>query len=298
MSSTLENPATTANPFPDEVVTHTPVRDVALPGAAGTMALLTLDNGFDHTKPNTFGPATVVGLQATLDALRTRAVTGEIQAVGITGKPFVFAVGADLKAVATARTRDQALEVARAGHRAFAAIMDLPVPTFAFVNGAAMGGGLEIALACDYRSVSAGVPAIALPETFLGLVPGWGGCYLLPNLVGPENALTLIIANPMNTNRMMTGPQAKALGIADVLLEPADFLEESLTWAAGVVAGTTTVERCEVSRDESVWANAVSAARKMVDLKTGRQSPAPYRALDLVAAARTSTRDDAFAAED
>ncbi|MEO8829892.1 3-hydroxyacyl-CoA dehydrogenase NAD-binding domain-containing protein [Lapillicoccus sp.] len=298
MSTTLENPANTANPFPDEVVTHTPVRDVALPGAAGTMALLTLDNGFDHTKPNTFGPATIAALQTTLDALRTRADAGEIQAVGITGKPFVFAVGADLKAVATARTRDQALEVARAGHRAFATIMDLPVPTFAFVNGAAMGGGLEIALACDYRSVSAGVPAIALPETFLGLVPGWGGCYLLPNLVGPEKALTLIIANPMNTNRMTTGPQAKALGIADVLLEPADFLEESLTWAAGVIAGTTTVERFEVSRDESVWESAVSAARKMVDLKTGRQSPAPYRALDLVAAARTSTRDDAFAAED
>ncbi len=298
MSTTLENPANTANPFPDEVVTHTPVRDVALPGAAGTMALLTLDNGFDHTKPNTFGPATIAGLQTTLGALRTRADAGEIQAVGITGKPFVFAVGADLKAVATARTRDQALEVARAGHRAFATIMDLPVPTFAFVNGAAMGGGLEIALACDYRSVSAGVPAIALPETFLGLVPGWGGCYLLPNLVGPEKALTLIIANPMNTNRMTTGPQAKALGIADVLLEPADFLEESLTWAAGVIAGTTTVERFEVSRDESVWESAVSAARKMVDLKTGRQSPAPYRALDLVAAARTSTRDDAFAAED
>ena len=54
--------------------------------------------------------------------------------------------------------------------------MDLPVPTFAFVNGAAMGGGVELALSADYRTVSAGVPAFALPETFLGLLPGWGGC--------------------------------------------------------------------------------------------------------------------------
>jgi enoyl-CoA hydratase/carnithine racemase len=62
-----------------------------------------------------------------------------------------------------------------------------------------MGGGVEIALACDYRTISAGVPALALPECFLGLVPGWGGCYLLPNLIGPENALKVIVENPLST---------------------------------------------------------------------------------------------------
>jgi 3-hydroxyacyl-CoA dehydrogenase/enoyl-CoA hydratase/carnithine racemase len=282
----------------EEVVTHTPVRDIVLPGKAGTLALLTLDNGFDHTKPNTFGPATIAGLKATVDGLRARAEAGEIQAVGITGKPFIFAVGADLKAVAQATDRDQALEVARAGHAAFGAIMDLPVPTFAFVNGAAMGGGVEIALAADYRTISAGVPALALPETFLGLVPGWGGCYLLPNLVGPAKALTVIIENPMNMNRMLKGPQAFELGIADALLEPADFLEESLLWAGRVLTGEVSVERPEVSRDEAEWTAALKAARSLVDLKTGGKAPGPYRALELVAAARTATRDEAFAAED
>ena len=288
----------TQTPRFEEVVTHTPVRDVVLPGKAGTLALVTLDNGFDHTKPNTFGPQTIVGLKATVDALRTRAEAGEIQAVGITGKPFIFAVGADLKAVSQAADREQALEVARAGHAAFAAIMDLPVPTFAFVNGAAMGGGVEIALSADYRTISAGVPALALPETFLGLVPGWGGCYLLPNLVGPANALKVIIENPMNMNRMLKGPQAFELGIGDVLLEPADFLEESLLWAASVLTGETKVERPEVSRDEAEWTSAIKAAKGLVDLKTGGKSPAPYRALQLVAEARTATRDEAFAAED
>lgn len=282
----------------DEVVTHTPVRDIALPGGAGTLALLTLDNGFDHTKPNTFGPQTVAGLGHTVARLRARAEAGEIQAVGITGKPFIFAVGADLKAVAQATSREQALEVAWAGHAAFGAIMDLPVPTFAFVNGAAMGGGVEIALACDYRSISAGVPAVALPETFLGLVPGWGGCYLLPNLVGPANALKVIIENPMNMNRMLKGPQAFELGVADAMFEPADFLEQSLLWAGRVLTGETKVERPEVSRDESEWAGAVKAAKALVDLKTGGRSPAPYRALQLVAAARTAGREEAFAAED
>jgi 3-hydroxyacyl-CoA dehydrogenase/enoyl-CoA hydratase/carnithine racemase len=282
----------------EEVVTHTPVRDVALPGGAGTLALVTLDNGFDHIKPNTFGPESIAGLTRTLEGLRRRAEAGEIQAVGITGKPFIFAVGADLKAVSLATSREQALEVARAGHAAFGSVMDLPVPTFAFVNGAAMGGGVELALAADYRTISAGVPAVALPETFLGLVPGWGGCYLLPRLVGPANALKVIIENPMNLNRMLKGPQAFELGMADVLLEPADFLEESLLWAGRVLTGEVTVERPEVTGDEDQWSQAIAAAKGLVDLKTGGKSPAPYRALQLVGAARTATRDEAFAAED
>ena len=284
--------------FPDEVITKTPVQDVALPGGAGTLALITLDNGFDHTKPNTFGPATVAGLQATVDALKGRAEAGEIQAVGITGKPFIFAVGADLSGVPSVKRREQALEIAQAGHRAFATIMDLPVPTFAFVNGAAMGGGVEIALACDYRTISAGVPALALPEAFLGLVPGWGGCYLLPNLVGPANALKVIIEGPMNMNKMLKGPEAFKLGIADAMFAPADFLEKSLDWAAKVVAGDVTVERPEVPRDEATWDAALGMAKMLVDMKTGGKSPAPYRALELVKAARTSERDEAFAAED
>ena len=92
--------------FPDEVITRTPVQDIDLPGGAGTLALITLDNGFDHTKPNTFGPATVAGLRETVDTLAQRAAAGEIQAVGITGKPFVFAVGADLTGGAKLRGRD------------------------------------------------------------------------------------------------------------------------------------------------------------------------------------------------
>lgn len=291
-------PVTPTAAFPQEVVTHTPVRDITLPRGAGTMALVTLDNGFDHAVPNTFGPATISGLEATVRHLAARAQAGEIQAVGFTGKPFIFAVGADLKAVAGATSREQALEVAHAGHTAYGAITDLPVPTFAFVNGAAMGGGVEIALACDYRTISAGVPAIALPECFLGLLPGWGGCYLLPRLVGPANALQVIIDNPLSMNRMLKGPQAFALGLGDAMFEAADFLEESLGWAAGVVAGATTVQRPDHTADQAAWDAAVAAARQTVQAKTGGVAPAPLRAIDLVAAARTASRDEAFAAED
>ena len=220
-------------------MTHTPVHDVALPGGAGTLALVTLDNGLDHTRPTTFGPQAIAGARGNRRrgcASAPRPARSRPSA--ITGKPFVFAVGADLSGVPYVVERDQALEFARAGHAAFAAIMDLPVPTFAFVNGAAMGGGVELALACDHRThLGRCRRPFALPETFLGLLPGWGGCYLLPNLVGPAKALTVIVENPLSQNRMLKAKEVAALGIADVLLEPADFLEDSLRWAAGVASG-------------------------------------------------------------
>ena len=130
-----------------EVVTKALVQDVQLPADGGTLALITLDNGHDHTKPNTFGLEGMAGLSTQLEILRARAEAGEIVAVAVTGKPFIFAVGADLSGVPGVATREQALEIARAGHAAYSAVMDLPVPTFAFVNGAAMGGGVELSLA-------------------------------------------------------------------------------------------------------------------------------------------------------
>lgn len=287
-----------AGAFPDELVTRALVRDVDLPLEAGTLALVTLDNGRDHTKPNTLGPAGMAGLRDVVAGLRRRAEASEIQAVAFTGKPFVFAVGADLTGVPQIASRDDALDIARLGHEVYAAIADLPVPSFAFVNGAVMGGGVELALACTYRTMSAGVPAVALPECFLGLVPGWGGCWMLPNLVGIGPALKVVIENPLSNNRMLTGPQAAGLGMADVLLEPADFLTESVRWAAGVLTGAVEVERVAVDRDEQAWEGAIAAARSQVQDKTGGAAPAPLRALDLLSAARTSPREAAFAAED
>ncbi|GAB2679475.1 3-hydroxyacyl-CoA dehydrogenase NAD-binding domain-containing protein [Thalassiella azotivora] len=298
-TTTATTPEQLAAGTGDERVTSFHVRDVALPGGAGTMALITMDNGFDHTKPTTFGPQGLLNLRSALDTVQTRAEAGEIAAVGVTGKPFIFAVGADLKDVGQLADREQALAVARLGHDQMRRLGELPVPSFAFVNGAAMGGGVEIALHCTYRTISAGVPAVALPECFLGLVPGWGGTYLLPRLVGVRDALTVIVDNALNNNRMLKGPKAFELGIADALFEPADFLEESLRWAAQVLTGATTVERRPVDLDdETAWDGAVAAARAGVDAKVAGQAPAPYRALDLIRLARTADRDTAFAAED
>ncbi|RCG30243.1 3-hydroxyacyl-CoA dehydrogenase [Sphaerisporangium album] len=280
--------------FDDEVVTGALVRDVRLPGGAGTMALITLDNGFDHTKPNTFGPRGLRELDKALDAIEAR---DDLAAVGVTGKPFIFAVGADLKGAALVRTRGQAEDLGRLGHDVFRRLGELDVPSFAFVNGAAMGGGLEIALHCTYRTISSGVPAVALPECFLGLVPGWGGTQLLPRLIGPAAALKLIIENPLSQNRMLKGAEAFRTGVADAMFEPADFLEESLRWAGRVLTGEAVVTRPPFTADAAAWESAVAAARGLVDLKLRGASPAPYRALELVELARTAGRDEGFEAE-
>ena len=129
---------TKALPQVDEVVTHAHAQDVQLPGGAGTFALITLDNGFDHKKPNSFGPAGLAELSAVLDTVAARAAQGEIVGVGITGKPFIFAVGADITGIPSITDREQALQIARAGHDTFSKISALPVPTFGFINGASM----------------------------------------------------------------------------------------------------------------------------------------------------------------
>ncbi|MFD6098978.1 3-hydroxyacyl-CoA dehydrogenase NAD-binding domain-containing protein [Nocardiopsis flavescens] len=280
--------------FKDEVVTRAISRDIELPYGAGTAVLITLDNGHDHTRPNTFGPGGLLSLDTAIEAARARK---DIVAVAVTGKPFIFAVGADLSGVPAIRNREQALAIGRLGHDVFRKLGELDVPTFALINGAAMGGGVEVGLHCTYRTISSGVPAVALPETFLGLVPGWGGTYLLPNLIGAEKALKVIIDNPLAQNKMLKGAQAFELGIADALFEPADFVEESLRWAAGVVKGEVTVERPEVDRGEA-WDNAVGMARFVVEGKLHGAAPAPARAVELVAEARNRTRDEGFAAED
>ncbi len=222
------NDATTVNP--DEVVTHARVRRLTLPDGAGVMALITIDNDRDHTRPTTFGPAGLASLDAALDEV---AAMTDISSVGVTGKPFIFAVGADLSAIGLVDDREVILEFGQMGHNVFRRLGELDVPSFAFVNGAAMGGGTELALHCTYRTMSSAAAAMSLPEVFLGLIPGWGGAWLLPNLIGPANALEVIVANPLQQNKQMKPKDALRLGVVDLVLDSADFLQQSLRWAAG-----------------------------------------------------------------
>jgi len=283
----------------DEVVTRSFVRDIPLTGGR-TLALVTLDNGRDHTRPNTLGPVGLLEFAATLDTLKARAARGEIHGVAITGKPYFLAAGADLSKVAEIPSVETGVKLAQLGHYTFAKEAELGVPSFVFINGLALGGGLEIALGASYRTIDASVPAVGLPEVFLGLIPGWGGSYLLPNLIGIENALKVVIENPLK-NRTLKGAEALELGIADVMFGPAAFLEDSIRWADGVIAGTTTVTRPnQPGKIERLvkWDVAIGIARKMLESRIGTVAQAPYVALDLLRAAKSGTAQEAFERED
>jgi 3-hydroxyacyl-CoA dehydrogenase/enoyl-CoA hydratase/carnithine racemase len=277
-----------------EVVTRALSRDIRLPHTSGTAVLITLDNGRDHTRPNTLGPRGLGELNRALDAALMR---DDIVAIAVTGKPFIVAAGADLSEFAKIVNREQALAIARIGHAVFDKLHTSGVPTFAFINGLALGGGLELMLHCHYRTLSAAASGIALPECFLGLFPGWGGAFIAPNLIGADRAVQVIIENPLNQNKMLNGRQAYELGLADAIFDGADFLAQSLDWAGQVVGGSRTVTRPDIDRGEA-WDEALARGREFVDSKVSGAAPAPYRALELMTAAKTAERTEAFAAED
>jgi len=282
-----------------EVVTHSPVRDIRL-ASGKVLALITLDNGRDHTRPNTLGPATLTELGETLDTLRARAAAGEIHAVGITGKQYILAAGADLSDISRVGSKDNARLIAQLGHKVLGSLSELDVPTFAFVNGLALGGGMEIALNSTYRTVDASAAALALPEVFLGIIPGWGGAYLVPNLIGIEKALEIVISNPLRQNRMLKPQQAFELGLMDAIFPAANFLENSLAWADSVLGGKKVERRNEPGKIERTvkWPIAIKMARGMLESKIGTMPRSPYVALELLEKARSGTKAEGFARED
>ena len=280
---------------PDEVVTNAIVRMVSLApfGHNGELALITLDNGADHTRPNTFGPASLNALASAIDqAQKTDAV-----AIAVTGKPFIFAAGADLTGVGAVKDKSVATAFGDLGHEVFLKLHESKKPTFAFINGLALGGGLEVGLNCHYRTL-ASTAFTGLPECFLGLVPGWGGATLLPKLIGPENAVQVIILNALNNNTMMKAKDALGLGVVDAVYEPSDFLEHSVKFVADVLNGKKKIERKDFSKDSTGFEKAIATGKAAVAKKySGAQIASPLAALELVKAAQTNSVRDGFAAE-
>ena len=258
----------------------------------GKIAILTMDNGQDYKKPNIFSEEAFVALGMALH--RVKAEDG-VKGLMLTGKPYVFAAGADLSKAPFIATFAQGYAVAKAGHDAMKQIMDFDFPTLAAINGVALGGGLEIALYCKYRTVSQSVAMIGFPECFLGIIPGWGGCTLATKLVGPQKALELIIYNALKQNRMIGGKEAFEMGLADRLFDSAEFLDESMNFLLDIVAGKTQVERAVATFDG--LDGLIEKARGFVDSRVHGAAPAPYRALELIRSACTLEIEQGFEEE-
>ena len=260
----------------------------------GRVALVTIDNGEDYTKPTVFGRSALESGSRVLGDLET----GDWVAMVLTGKPFVFAAGADLSEFPRIRSREEAIAGSRAGHELFGRILALPFPTVAAINGACLGGGVEIALHCDYRTISSAVRHFAFPECFLGIFPAWGGTQLTPRLVGAKTAVRFIVENPMRQNRMLTASEAVELGLADRLLEPAEFLDDSIDFLLAQVRDGVRPRLEVVTIDPQEVREVVQRARSRLDDAVHGAAPAPYRALSLIEGAATWSIEEGYRAEE
>jgi 3-hydroxyacyl-CoA dehydrogenase/enoyl-CoA hydratase/carnithine racemase len=257
----------------------------------GPLALVTIDNGEDYTKPTVFGRAALESLTRLLDELEN----GEWVGMVLTGKPFVFCAGADINEFHRVDPETARLG-SRAGHELFGRIAALPYPTLAAINGACLGGGLEIALHCDYRTISTAVRHFGFPEVFLGLFPAWGGTQLVPRMAGVDAAIQLIVTNPLRQNKLLSGAEAQELGLVDALLEPAEFLDESIAFLLARPEETGPGAR---PLDTAEAAEAVAKARRQLDDSLHGATPGPYTALDLIEGAATGwSIDEGYAAEE
>ncbi len=180
---------------------------------------------------NLLTPETMLELARVLDQLSGSRETRCL--IIKSGKASGFIAGADIRQIEAIHDSADAEAKSGRGQEVLNRLDDLPFPTIAVIDGAAMGGGLELALACDYRIASDNPRTkIGLPETGLGIIPGFGGTYRLPRTVGLTRALQMILSGTP-----VDGQRAAKIGLVDACF-PAEFLNDRIeTFVARVLDG-------------------------------------------------------------
>ena len=203
----------------------------------------------------------------------------------LSAKDKIFIAGADIDAILQIEDSNEAEEAARRGQEAFNAWAELPFPTIAAIRGNCAGGGTELSLAGDYILISdRDSIRIGLPETKLGIVPGWGGCSRLPQKIGLTAALDIILAG-----KMVRPKKAYRVGLADALLPDATFLTEVGRFARRIAEGQRP-KRKRAWQEKLLGGNPAGRkivfdrARKQVLKTTKGHYPAPLRAIEVVRA--------------
>jgi enoyl-CoA hydratase/carnithine racemase len=173
-------------------------------------------------------------VQELRDSVQEAAADDDVKAVIVrSGSEKFFSAGADVKAF-QAGPHERNMEMIRTSHETLASIAHIPKIFIAEINGHALGGGLEIALACDLRFAADGEYRLGTPEVTLGLLPGNGGTQRLPRLIGRSRALDLMI-----TGRTLTPLEAYELRIVDALFSADRLQEKTLAYAQKLASGAT-----------------------------------------------------------
>jgi 3-hydroxyacyl-CoA dehydrogenase/enoyl-CoA hydratase/3-hydroxybutyryl-CoA epimerase len=250
-----------------------------------SIALITFDT--PNSPVNTFAPAARAEFIAVLDRLEKDSSIKA--AVLFSGKPDVWIAGADVEELMSLPTAADAERLSQMGHALMDRVERLRAPLIAAIQGACLGGGLELALACAYR-IAADTPktVLALPEVNLGLIPGAGGTQRLPRTVGLQQALDMILRGGN-----VRGRKALSTALVDELVHPAILREIALARAQAFAAGRPPVRRKPkgaAAQRLLLEANPVGRAvifrqaREQIRAKTHGNYPAPIAAIEAVAA--------------
>ena len=227
-------------------------------------------------------------LEEAVSELERRAASGGLALVLVrSGKEDNFIAGVDVEEIAGLESPEEAREKTRLGQRIYQRLADLPVPSVAAVRGTCLGGGTELALACDHRIVSdAAATKIGLPEVKLGILPAFGGCTRLPRLCGIQNALGMIL-----TGSAARARKAGRIGLADRVVVDGRFEAEVEDFVQAVRArnvGAAGYDKSLVDRllEDNPLGRAIlfSQARKRTRARAGDHYPAPIRALEVIEA--------------
>ena len=251
--------------------------------AEGGALYLTMDD--PGRRVNVLDEAALSDLNVALVELERLKPTGVILRSGKAGS---FIAGADIQAISSITDRARVLELVRLAHGAFGRLAALACPTVAAIDGVCLGGGTELALACDSRlATEEPRTQIGLPEVLLGIFPGFGGTTRLPRLVGPSAALDLIL-----TGRSLDARRAEKIGLVARSV-PAAWLFEHAHRRLGELAKRPPARRRDAWRPRSLGAWVLEAtppgrgtllreARKRVLARTGGNYPAPLAALGVI----------------
>jgi 3-hydroxyacyl-CoA dehydrogenase/enoyl-CoA hydratase/3-hydroxybutyryl-CoA epimerase/enoyl-CoA isomerase len=260
----------------------------------GDIAELNFDLQGDSV--NKFDQATVESLTAALDALE--AESGLSGLLITSGKP-VFIVGADITEFTSTfgASAEEIKTVTRFNNANFNRLAKLPYPSCVAINGFAMGGGLEICLACDFRVMSTAAK-IGLPETKLGILPAWGGTVRLPRIIGVDEAVMW-----MATGKEQGSDTALKVGAVDAVAAPEQLRDIALQTLQGAVdgkldyAGRREAKSSPLPLNDTEAMMAFFTTRAMVGQQAGKNYPAPLKVVEVIEAARGMGLEEALAVE-